>query len=360
MKKLIFIIASMLSILASGQNGISDILAAGVEAGQRFSNSYMSPAGEAFSYNISTGWYDDARVLDAGKFKLQLRAQATFSPDDKKSFSLNPLEYQQLIQESYDNSGNPPANIEVTFGDGSQMARDIATALGSNATEQQLIVTSREATSGVILQQDVITLPQGIGNAGLDLVPTAFLQASVGIGFGLEIKGRLVPEISTNEAQTSLYGLGAQWELSKLLTNEEKNLPVNIALLAGYTKLNASYDFEDGAIVSGENQSIETEISSLNFSAIISTNYKVLNLYGGLNYNSGTSTTNLLGTYRFNSNTVFFPVSATVEDPISVATNVSGVLATAGFKLSLGAFNIHADYTFGEFNTATASVFFRI
>jgi hypothetical protein len=56
----------------------------------------------------------------------------------------------------------------------------------------------------------------------------------------------------------------------------------------------------------------------------------------------------------------FFPMATTVEDPISVKRDVSGALGTIGAKLSLGAFNLNADFTFGEYSTASASIFFRI
>ncbi len=361
MKKVILLIVMAVSgHLMNGQNGFSDILAAGVEAGERFSNSYMAPAAESFSYNLGSGWYDDARVLSPGKFKIQLKAQATFAPDDRKSFLLDPEEYEDLIQDSYDNTNNPPANIEVLFGDGSTNPRSVATALGENAMNQQLIIRSREATTGFLLQEDIINLPNGIGNEGLDIIPTAFLQVGVGIGAGLEVKGRIIPEVTIDEAKTDLYGLGLQWEISKLLSKGDNGFPLNISLLGGFTRLNASYDFEDGAVVDGTNQSIETKIDSYNLSAIVGTNRKTLNFYGGVNYTFGTTQTDLLGTYTFNSNTVIFPVAATVEDPFSVQTDVSGILGTIGAKLTLGAFNLSADYTFGEFSTASASLFFRI
>ncbi|MBF4984765.1 hypothetical protein FNJ87_10600 [Nonlabens mediterrranea] len=362
MKKFLLFFSLLIgSYIATAQDGFSDILAAGVEAGERYSNSYMTPAGEALSFNLSAGWYDDARVLKPGKFKIQIKAHGTFAPDDKKNFFLNPEEYEAIIQESYDNTSNPPANIEVSFGDGSTAPRSIATALGENAMDQQLVIRSREATSGILLQEDIINLPNGLGNEGLDLVPTAFLQAGVGLGGGLELKARLVPKTTFEEAETSLYGFGLQWEFTKLLqSDDESSLPIAASLLAGYTRLDASYDFEDGVVVDGSNQSIETQVSSLNLSAIISTDFKTLNFYGGLNYNNGSTQTDLLGTYTFTSNTVLFPIAATVEDPITVDTDVSGFLGTAGLKLTLGAFNINADYTFGEYSSATAGIFFRI
>ena len=98
MKNRYFVIFMILSSgLLTAQNGFSDILAAGVEAGERFSNSYMTPAAEAFNYNLSSGWYDDAKVLKPGKFKIQLKAQATFSPSERKSFILDPEDREVMI-----------------------------------------------------------------------------------------------------------------------------------------------------------------------------------------------------------------------------------------------------------------------
>jgi hypothetical protein len=137
-------------------------------------------------------------------------------------------------------------------------------------------------------------------------------------------------------------------------------LPVSVSILGAFTRLDASYDFEDGAVVEGRDQLIETKTNAYNVAAIASTNFKVINFYGGLNYVAGNSTTDLKGTYTFRSNTVIFPLASTVEDPLSLQTDVSGVLGTIGAKLTLGAFNLNADYTFGEYNTASASIFFRI
>jgi hypothetical protein len=162
--------------------------------------------------------------------------------------------------------------------------------------------------------------------------------------------------------KTGLYGAGLQWEFTKLFEEEDgtNNLPVSVSVLGAFTRLDASYDFEDGAVVEGRDQLIETKTNVFNVAAIASTNFKVINFYGGLNYVVGNSTTDLKGTYTFRSNTVIFPIASTVEDPLSLQTDVSGVLGTIGAKLTLGAFNINADYTFGEYDTASASIFFRI
>jgi hypothetical protein len=363
MKKLIVLIIMMSSsYLASAQNGFSDILAAGVEAANKYANSYTAPAAEAFTYNLASGWYESGKVLDPGKFKLQIKVQGTFAPDDKKSFVLDPLEYERIIQSSYNATGNPSANISVTFGDGSTTPRLVGTALGENDPEQTLIITSRESSTNFLLQEDMITLAQGIGNAGFDVVPAAFFQAGIGLGAGLEVKARFIPKIETGEVETGLYGAGLQWEFTQLFAREDgtNKLPVAVSVLAAFTRLDASYDFEDGAVVEGRDQLLETKTNAFTVAAIASTKFKVLNFYGGLNYVTGNSTTDLKGTYTFNSSTVIFPVSSTVEDPLSLKSDVSGMLGTLGSKLTLGAFNLNVDYTFGAFDTASASIFFRI
>lgn len=361
-KNIVCIALCCLGYLSQAQNGFSDILAAGVEAADKYANSYTAPATEAFTYNLASGWYESGKVLKPGKFKLQIKAQGTFAPDDKKSFVLDPLEYERIIQDSYNNTGNPSANISVTFGDGSTTPRLVASALGENNPEETLIIRSRESNSNLLLQEDIITLAQGIGSTGIDVVPSAFFQVGVGLGAGLEVKARFIPKIETDEVETGLYGVGLQWELTQFFTNEDgvNNLPVSVSVLGAFTRLDVSYDFEDGAVVEGRDQLLETKTNAYNFAAIASTNFKVLNFYGGLNYVSGNSTTDLKGTYTFRSNTVIFPVSSTVEDPLSLKSDVSGVLGTLGAKLTLGAFNINADYSFGEYDTASASIFFRI
>jgi len=363
MKKRGFIVLiAMCSFNAKAQDGFSEILAAGIEVAQDYANKYMAPAGEAYTLNLGTGWYNDARVLKPGAFSISLKGQATFSPEDRKSFLLDPVAYQATIQRSYNNTNNPPGDIAVTFGDGSTTPRLVATALGENNPSQSLIITSRDRTTGLILDQSSIVLAQGLASRGVDLVPAAFLQLGVGLGAGLEFKGRIIPKSNIGEGEIALYGGALQWELSELFTdnNKDGSFPIAISALVGYTMLDGSYDFEDGAVVAGNNQRLETNTTSLTVAAIASTTYKVFNVYGGVNYTTGNTETDLLGTYTFRSNSVLFPVATSFEDPISVQSDVASLLGTLGTSIKLGAFNLNADYTFGAFQTATVALGFNI
>lgn len=271
------------------------------------------------------------------------------------------MEYQNIIQRSYDNTSNPPADITVTFGDGSTDSRLIATALGENNPSQELIVTSRDRTTGILLDRSRILLAQGLGSQGVDVVPAAFLQAGVGLGSGLELKARIIPKSTIGDGDIALYGGGLQWEFTQLLADSDgvSTFPLSMSLLAGYSMLNGDYDFEDGAVVSGQNQTIETKIQSINAAIIASTKFKVFNIYGALNLATGNTTTDLLGTYSFSSDSVIFPQATTFEDPISVKTSTTTVLGTLGINVTAGAFRLNADYALGQYQTASASIGFR-
>jgi hypothetical protein len=151
-----------------------------------------------------------------------------------------------------------------------------------------------------------------------------------------------------------LIGFGLQHDFTKLLP-ADKILPVAISGVIGYTKLDADYDLSDINLVDGANQRIEAEMSSWSFSAVVSTKLPIINFYGGVGYITGKSQTDVLGEYRVTSGPF---ASETYTDPFSITENVSGVTGSIGAKLKLGFFRLHADYTLGEFNTATVGLNF--
>ncbi len=354
-----------LTYTLKAQNNISEILAAGLAAAQEYADSYIVPAEESFATNLSTGWYDDAKSLKKWQFELSLRGQATFSPDDQRSFVLDPERYAQIIQDEYDNSGNPPARIEVSFADGtpngSTNPRNIATALGVNSPSEFLIIRAVDGVFGTELDRTTIELGQGLENENVDFIPTVFLQAGLGLGGGLEIKARFVPKIQVNEAKTSLYGGAVQWEITKLFEDESGNsaFPLRLAALGGVTRVDADYDFQDGIVVDGVNQSIEVQSTSFTFAAITSTRWSVFNLFAGVNYVTGTTDSDLLGTYTIRNNSVIFPGSTTFNDPLSVSADVDMIMATVGAKLNLGPASLVTSYTFSEYSTTNAGLAFR-
>jgi len=237
----------------------------------------------------------------------------------------------------------------LTFDDGSA-SKQVSTALGDI---DGVIVNVNANIEGQLVSEQ-FELPTGLAD-DISFVPTGYIQASVGLIKGLEVKARFLPKIDADNVQIGLYGAGLQYDFTKMLP-ADKLLPVAISAVIGYTNLSGEYDFTDTGAIAGENQRIDASISTWNFSAVVSTRkIPVINFYGGLGYIVGKSETDLLGTYEVAT------ISGTpivYNDPFSITNDVSGVTANVGTKIKLGFFRINVDYNIAEFSTLTAGISF--
>jgi hypothetical protein len=319
---------------ANSQENIDDLLAAGISDAQRFSSDYLAPATQGVAYAMTNGWFNHGKAVRGQKFEFSIIGNISFIQDEKKSFLMNISDYEN-----------------VRFEDNSP-SKTVATALGQNDPDIRIIITYDDPVFGN--QEVEITLPTGIGSANLNLIPTAFLQASVAPFKGTRFIGRFFPKINTEDTQIGLYGLGLQHEITAWLP-ADKHIPVAVSGLIAFTHLDASYDFTDSTIVEGDNQRVETDINTYLFELVASTNLKIINFYAGLGYISGNSTADVLGTYRVSDGLI---VSEDIVDPYSVEQKISGMRTTVGANLKLGFFGLNVDYTVAEFDSASFGINF--
>ena len=332
--KRIIVALVLVSVTMGKAQDLNDIFVSGVADAERFANAYLSPVSEGAIYSISNGWYNTADAKPLGGFEISIIGNITGfkNKDDKKAFLLDPADYENL-----DFVQNPG------------QARMVSTALGDIEGVEVFV----EDQSGVFREDFV--LPSGLSSENLNFIPSGYIQASVGLVKGLEVKARFLPKIKfDDDAKLGLFGAGLQYDFTKILP-ADKVMPVAISAVIGYTNLNGEYDFTDSDFIDGSNQRIDASFKTWNFSAVVSTkNIPVINFYGGLGYITGKSDIDLLGTYQANG--PFF--SETVEDPFTVSKNASGVAATLGTKLKLGFFRLNAEYNIAEFSTFTFGVNF--
>lgn len=335
MKKLslLFIMALVITS-AKAQESINDLLAAGINDAKRFSADYIAPASEGLAYGINNGWFNNAKAPKKYGFEISIVGNASFIKDENKSFQLNVADYENIRFE--DNSSS----------------KSVATALGHNDPDITIFIRYEDPVFGD--EEVALTLPTGIGSENINLIPTAFLQASFSPFNGTQLKGRFFPKVNTDDVKVGFYGLGLQQEFTAWLPTD-KIFPVAISGLVAYTHLDGSYNFRDGQYVEGENQQIDTKVNTLLYELIVGTKLKVINFYGALGYLDGKSTTDLLGTYRVQDGLLF---SEEIVDPFSIEQEVSGMRATLGAHLKLGFFGLNADYTIAEFNSASVGLNF--
>ncbi len=331
MKRIIFLLVVAYSFQAMAQSNINEILAAGLDDAEKFTTDYLSPASEGIMYSISNGWYNTADAKPLAGFEISIIGNmAGFkNKDDKKAFELNTADYENL-----------------QFVDGSS-SKLVSSSLGDIEGVRVFI----EDENGLLREE--FDLPTGLASENINFVPSGFIQASVGLIKGTELKARFLPKINTDEFNMSMYGIGIQHEFTKHLP-ADKILPIAISGVIGYTHLDASYDFTNTSIIAGQDQKLEVDINTWVFQAVVSTKLPIINFYGGLGYLSGKSTTDVLGTYTVQSG----PFQETYVDPFSINKDTSGVTANVGTKLKLGFFRLHADYTLAAFNTFSFGVNF--
>lgn len=338
MKKVITSIFLVLTFTLSAQEGIEDLLAAGTEDAQRFSQSYFSPATDAIIYGMSSGWFNTVKSKKLLRFEISVIGNLSFTDSENQSFQLNTADYNNL---SFGTFNTGPSS------------RNVATALGENNPDIEMTVNVQDPNTNQSAQIP-ITLPQGLASEGINFVPTGFIQASVGLIKGFELKARFLPEVNTEDIDSKFYGFALQNELTELIPFD-RVLPVRISALAGYSRYDGEYRFNDTGFISGINRRIESEAESWLFAAIVSTKLPVINFYGSVGYVTGNATTSLLGQYNLDTG-IDSVDSEVLIDPFSVSSDVSGARATLGFKLKLAFFRLHADYSFQEFNTASVGI----
>jgi hypothetical protein len=340
MRKLSVLMLLFATLFANAQNQLEDLLAAGIQDAQRFSEGYITPAAEAVIFNLSNGWIQSAQVKKPLKFEISFIGNATFVKEEKRSFTLNTAAYNNLY-----------------FRDGSTV-KNVATAFGENSPNVRMYAVVTDGT-GLFEEEVEFNLPQGLASENINFLPSAFLQARVGIFKATELKIRYFPKIDYEDVKTGLIGFGLQHEFTQMLP-ADKIFPVAISGFIGFTSFNGSFDFTDSQIIEGSRQRFEVKQNSWLFQVHASTKLPVINFYGGLGYVTGTSDFDVLGTYTVRAGTPLTETSSTFVDPFSVKNKVSGVKATLGTRLSLNFFSIYAEYNMAEYSTASAGIGFGI
>lgn len=336
MKKLSLLTVFCFVGLISKAQDIDGLFAAGEESAERFTNDYLESATNGLMHSMNANWFNSADAKPLGGFELSVILNAAMVKDNHKTFLMD--------LDAYETN-----DLSFEFENSTLRSRDVASALGENDSDVNIIVTDNNTTLS-----ETITLPSGIGDASANLLPTAFLQGALGLVKGIELKARFVPKIETDDAELGMYGVGVQFEVTKWLP-ADKLLPVAISGLVAYTNLNASYDISGSSGVNGDNQRIESDTNTWLLQAIVSTKLPVINFYGGLGYIKGKSESDVLGTYTVTSGPFF---TETFTDPFSVSSEVSSVRGTVGFKLKLGFFRLNGEYHLSEFDAFSLGVHF--
>lgn len=334
MKKLTLLIFILFLNFSAKSQDLELLLLANDDANLLLKN-YMTPAMEGMQHSLNNGWYTTAKTHKRFGFDITIQASAAIAPSEKQSFLFNSADYKYLSVESGSN--------------------EINTILGGENTTK-ISVRVPEANDYKVAS---FTMPNGFGDDTNNAVPSPMLQASIGLLPNTDFSVRYLPEINSDDISGDLIGFGIKHNLMNYFGPLDK-LPLNIALVGGYTTMNVIYNVQNSSGLNGTNQEAVFKLQAYSIQAIASLDFPVVTVYGGLGYDSGTSSLKLNGTYELeytfeNTNNT---VTESITDPINMDFDTEAIRATLGARLNIGFFKLFGDYTIKEYNTITAGIAF--
>ena len=326
MKKIYIVIVFVLTSLTVKAQDFDIFLEAGAADANTLLENYFAPVFKGLGYGLNGGWVNTARPHKPLGFDLTVSATLARVPDDDLLFSFLNSEYSNVQLRS----GNE-AQLPTFFGP--TVDPDLSPELVFNpGTPEEIRFTP----------------PQGFdieSEFQLNAVPVPMAQLGLGIFKNTEVKVRFTPEVDLDGNGTfKLLGFGVLHDVKQWIPGL-KLTPVDISLFAGYTNMTTELVIDDSN-PSNVQQAV-LDVNGLVIQGMISKKLSILTLYGGVGYN--TANTNFVMEGDYDIEGVDLPT-----DPIDFEFSTSSPRLTAGLRLKLAIFTLHADYTLQEYSLITA------
>lgn len=320
-RSVLIVFMTLLGLITNAQDfNFRNYLVLGVESAEELASLYLEPLSEGLLYGLTGAWNNSARVKNPWELDIAFVANGSFVPNSKlsKSIDISAIE-----------------NLEVLDG---QDRVEIPTILGSEESEVTFIATLNG-------EEFIFDAPTGIGLFSTNLLPNAFLQASLGLPTNSELSLRIFPKIDVGGVNLGIFGFGFKHELTKTIKAIQE-WPLHIAIFGAFTRLDADYKFEVDGFLTGDSQQVDIYLNSWVFETLVSSNFPVWNFYGSLGYVNGDANYALLGNYTIVTEQEEFNFS----DPFDVQGEISGLRTSIGTTVRLNRFKLNLDYTFQGFN----------
>jgi hypothetical protein len=344
MKNLILsIITLLLSITSTNAqlfDGIENILFTSTEDARILAEGYTAPIGKTLTYALNSGWATSAKTHKKLGFGLTIGGAAPFVPSADKVFTPTGLTSLSV----------PSGSLPTVFGEGGDQT------LKFTLVSDDIPLLDEQQYDGEL------TFPGGLKDElPLGTVPAPIVQASVGVVFDTDLLIRFIPTIEMQGSKFSLTGFGLKHNIMQYFGPLDR-LPLNVSVLAAISKASFEYDLSDSSFGGDStNRKMTFEADTFTVQALASIDLPVVSAFAGLGYNAGDSQFDVRGDYSINYEIAGFPdpISRVLEDPISIASEASGVMGIIGARLNLLFLKIFANYTIQEYNTLTAGISFN-
>jgi hypothetical protein len=335
MKKLITLTLAFTSMISFAQIDLESILEGGPGDAENLLQGYVTPFAKGFGNGINGGWYSTARAHKFLGIDISVIANGSLVPKTDETFTFTNSDYTNIKLDSDPTNQSASAELPTLFG--SQKLADRPLLEFDDGTGNK-ISTSSLPGSG---------LKEAIG---YNVVPSAMIQAGVGLFKKTDLIIRFVPEQKADEYEFSTFGIGVKHDLKQWIPFVNR-LPFDVSAIVAWNDIKSKFYLDPD---SEPNQALEFNTKTFMFQILASKKLSIFTLYGGLGTTSYETDVNLLGTYETtNSN-------QTYVDPINLAYEGSSIRANLGLSVKLLFLNVAAEYAKQEYDVFTVRAGFSI
>lgn len=333
MKKIITMALVLSSMVSFSQIDISSILEGGTADAQTLLRGYLQPAPVGFGNGINGGWYTTAKAHKLFGIDIAVIANASIVPTSAETFTFRNSDYTNM---KLNNSSLSSAEMPTIFG--SQALGDRPLIEFSDSNGNSLIATSALPGSGL---QDAI---------GINVVPSAMVQAGIGLWKNTDLKVRFVPKQSSEDYEFSTFGIGIMHDLKQWIPFV-KRLPFDVSGFVGWNNVKSKFFIDANT---QPDQALEFNTSTFILQLLASKKFSIFTLYGGVGTTSYDTDVNVLGTYTTTAS------NQTFNDPIQLQYDGSSMRANLGLSIKLFFIDIAAEYALQEYDVFTVRAGFTI
>tara|TARA_Y200000002_G_scaffold192848_1_gene159215 strand:+ start:132 stop:1148 length:1017 start_codon:yes stop_codon:yes gene_type:complete len=337
MKKTILLLFLSTNLaISQSLSGVENFILASENDKDLLANNYFNPLFKSMQISMSEGWARSAKTHKKFGFDITFFASGILIPESHKVFSTTGFE--GIV-------ANSPTSPTI-FGDESN-SEYIVNFFSEEQGES--LSTSFQSPNGYssILSSERLVLPN--------------VQVGLGLPFKSEIIVRYMPKVSFKGVEFTSFGVGLKHSISQYFSLS-KVTPFNLSLLLSSAKMVGDYPLAESSQISGDNQSIDLDISSSTFGLIGSADLKIVSLYASVSQVLSKSSFKVNGTYNVNyfinpGNTL---IELDVVDPIDMSSKMNYLRKNIGLSLNFPFLKFFVDYSIQDFNTINAGLSFSI
>ena len=385
-------IVTSASAASFAQSDVNAFVRAGAADATTLLGAYTAPLGKSTGANLNAGWVNAAAPLKPKRFELKLVGNAAYVPKAERAFSLDALGFNAPTTQEID--GQPVTEVwQYKFS-------QVPTVFGSTDEREpetiHKVVTYENPVSGFEEKATVaeLMLPKGLNLALNPLTPA--MQLNVGVPLATEVMIRFLPttEILRDEVTVNyggLLGAGLKHDIKQWVPYL-RQLPISLSVAAAYSSTRAALKlptilpeapsgttFADstqgntnyqGPLVTDADysgQGADFRVQAWNVNVLVSREFTLVNVYGGLRYGRSITTLNLTGTYGVATVPYYNPENATdsnnrrltlvnLTDPVEIKTAHGQASLVGGFRFKLGFLALSGEATLSRFSTASLGI----